>query len=543
MSREQKAEDYKKPPSNLVTLHSFGSKVLKADSDPDTKLGVDPFKDLYSQKKDDRKVIKPTYDLYQLCKLREASDILVQCVQAMSVNVDGFGYELKRTDDPEDTETELPAEAVKEKELLEQFLGFINDRQNLTMLRMETREDLESCGMAYWEVVRTMDRTTIAELHLLPAHSMRLVEVDKDFTEYTQKIRIGKVLKDVIRKRKFGRFVQNTEDNKIIWFKEFGDPREIGSEDGKDRGKGKNASEVICFKIFAPHSRYGLPRWIGVLLKVMGSRKSDEVNYLFFDNKTIPPLIITVSGGALTEEAMEGLKNVFNDELKGVENFHKALVLEALPSTAGDVTGERTTPVRIEVKPLTQFIEKDATFMEYNKNNRSVIRSAFRLPPIYTGDSTDYTRATALESARVTEEQVFDPERKGFDYIFNRTILPSLGINYWKLKSLGAKTSDDTKIVTAMGMVKEALPVGVLQESVADMRSVPKGKIDKSLYTITLGQHLAEASKPEEPTDDKLGPSKAPDDKPVVKLDAFTIQKIAKEIEKVIDMKITVGQM
>ena len=41
------------------------------------------------------------------------------------------------------------------------------------------------------------------------------------------------------------------------------------------------------------------------------------------------------------------------------------------------------------------------------KNNRDKIRSAFRLHPIYTGESQDYTRATADTARQVTEEQVF----------------------------------------------------------------------------------------------------------------------------------------
>ena len=40
-----------------------------------------------------------------------------------------------------------------------------------------------------------------------------------------------------------------------------------------------------------------------------------------------------------------------------------------------------------------------------------LVWSSFRLPPIFVGITSDYTRATASESREVAEEQVFEPER------------------------------------------------------------------------------------------------------------------------------------
>ena len=138
------------------------------------------------------------------------------------------------------------------------------------------------------------------------------------------------------------------------------------------------------------------------------------------------------------------------------------------------------------------------------KDIRTEIRSTFKLPPIYTGDTTDYTRATALESARVAEEQVFEPERREFDQIFNRTVLADMQINYWKFTSIGVKTADLVQIVKSMGMVKDGITLGVIQEAVADMRKVPHGSIPPEHYNITLAEHLAALQpKPEEKDEDE----------------------------------------
>ena len=40
----------------------------------------------------------------------------------------------------------------------------------------------------------------------------------------------------------------------------------------------------------SPRSPYGVPRWVGTLLSVLGSRQMEEVNYLYFENKSVPPM-------------------------------------------------------------------------------------------------------------------------------------------------------------------------------------------------------------------------------------------------------------
>ncbi|MDI5983006.1 hypothetical protein QDK53_42975, partial [Amycolatopsis magusensis] len=62
------------------------------------------------------------------------------------------------------------------------------------------------------------------------------------------------------------------------------------------------------------------------------------------------------------------------------------------------------------------------------------IRSAFRLPPIYTGESQDYNKATADTARKTTEEQVFQPERHLITGKLNTLFLPDLEI--WHVRFL-----------------------------------------------------------------------------------------------------------
>ena len=75
------------------------------------------------------------------------------------------------------------------------------------------------------------------------------------------------------------------------------------------------------------------------------------------------------------------------------------------------------------------------------------------------GDARDFNRATAQTSLEFTEQQVFAPLRKEFDYFINRMILPVLGVNFWTFHSKGPDFSDPTELLKA---VNDAGKVGYL---------------------------------------------------------------------------------
>lgn len=494
-----------------VSIKSFGGDILKGAGTPHSNAEA-PFDSMYKS----QLVIRPTYDPYRLCQLTEISDILKQCIEAMVVNVDGFGWEVIPAAHREEEDGPPPTEAIAEQRHLESFFGHVNHKQDLTLLRQELRADIEATGDWYMELVPNR-KGELAELYRLPAHSMRKAPLDEEFTEFEQPIRNADGKFELVQRSvRFRRYCQIINGSNKVWFKEFGDPRPISAKTGKVVGARSNnlAHEVINQSLFAPHSVYGQPRWIGALIKILGTRKADEVNYLFFDNKGIPPVVVTVSGGMLTRETVKQLTEVFEKEIKGVQNFHKALVIEAVPAQASTgIEGEGVAPVRIDVKPLTQYIQDDGLFLKYMDNNRKAVRSSFRLGPLFTGESDDYTRATARVAQVVTEEQVFQPTRNGFDYIINTMLLPRLDVNHWTFHSLGAKTSDDTATIGAVARIKEAVPVGVLMEMVAQARNEKVGQIDSRWYDIPLSlmnayasQILGEIEQPENPDDPDARP-------------------------------------
>lgn len=68
------------------------------------------------------------------------------------------------------------------------------------------------------------------------------------------------------------------------------------------------------------------------------------------------------------------------------------------------------------------------------------------MPPLYTGEAQEFSRATADTARKVTEEQVFQPERKALARALNTLFLESLGLKYVKLTVKGADFHDPVEI-------------------------------------------------------------------------------------------------
>src|SRR5690606_9647023 len=192
--------------------------------------------------------------------------------------------------------------------------------------------------------------------------------------------------------------------------KSFGDPRVVSRRTGQvfdsaealgvaDASDG-TATELLHFAIHSPRSPYGVPRWVGTLLSVLGSRQMEEVNFLYFENKSVPPLALLVSGGRLSEASVPRIERFIEENLKGKANFHKVLILEA-------EGGQGANRAKIELRPLTETQQLDALFQGYDERNIDKVGGAFRLPRLLRGESKDFNRATAESALRFAEDQVF----------------------------------------------------------------------------------------------------------------------------------------
>jgi PBSX family phage portal protein len=441
----------------------------------------------------------PPYDPEVLSSLMEHSNSLRPNVDAYKTNIDGFGYNLDPViaiEDPKAAEkvgdamyldrlrdAELRGEVLApyptdeeigkkteeirslmrlERAQIEQFFEHCAGELSFKELRRRTREDLEVTGNGYWEVLRNA-AGKIAEFYLVPSYSMRLAPIEHVLHPVRVKRKLSPFRYDnVVVRRRFRRLIQIVLD-RIVYFKEFGDSRVISKRTGRvyaneeelrrDAVHDGPATEVIHFKIYSPRSPYGVPRWIGNLLAVLGSRASEEVNYLYFDNKAVPPLALLVSGGKLAQGATEKIQSYIGDNIRGKENFHKILVIEAEQAAGGPKQLAETGRVRLDLVPLRDAQQDDALFQGYDQANQDKVGQSFRVPRILRGDTKDFNRATADAALQYAETQVFQGEREVFDDLINRTIFAELGVRFWTFKSnspVNRDPLDASKILTAV---------------------------------------------------------------------------------------------
>jgi PBSX family phage portal protein len=429
----------------------------------------DPFAALVS----DGQVVEPPFDMLALSMMGEQSSELGQVIEAMEVNIEGFGQRFKsRLVKPADGEIPKPLKVAERKERarLENFFAYATD-ESFTEFRRKIRNDLEYTGNAYSEVIRDNAGRIQGFVHI-PSYQIRLGIMEKMLTKYKRPIlelqEDGSIkVANVTAYKRFRPFAQSRYTRRAnlsivggvekVWFKEFGDTRRISCEtgkpiaDGEDASEDKLANEMIHWKLYSPRTPYGLPRYIGNLLSIMGDRASEEINFLTFKNNNIPSMVIAVSNGQLTQGSIDRITSFVESDIQGSSNYSKFIVIEA----EGDMEGEDASQVKLDIKPLTKDQHDDALFQNYSSNNQDKVRRAFRMPPIFVGKSDDYATATVDSSRKLADEQIFAPERNVFDDFINRKLFPAMGVVYHKFLSNSPNTTDNTELVRMMGAAEK----------------------------------------------------------------------------------------
>lgn len=464
--------------------------------------------------------IEPPYDLDTLCALLENSNSLRQNIDAYVTNVDAFGHRfepvidldasdadqrianaiyierLKLKEDPRrnadaaiqalepiptaeeiaQRKKEVAGLMRMEKSRLENFFDFACVDISFVTLRRRMRQDIEVLGNGYWEVLRN-GGGEIVQFVYVPGFTVRLLPLDPTLVDVDVKTKISELTFDAVKmRRRFRRYVQVLEAS-TVFFKEFGDPRIVSRKNGTvfssvddlvaaDPSDGP-ATELIHFKLHNPRSAYGTPRWIGNLLAVLGSRQAEEVNFLYFENKSVPPLAVLVSGGRLSAQSIPRIEDFIENHIRGKRNFHKILILEAEPAGGGSGL-EHTGRLKIELRPLMGAQHSDALFQNYDERNIDKVGQSFRLPRLLRGDIRDFNRSTADAALNFAEMQVFQPEREEFDFVINRKVLSDMGIRFWRFRSNAPVTRDP-----------------------ATMSEIVRGLVNANILTPEEGRQLA----------------------------------------------------
>ena len=416
----------------------MGVKIIKSQENTDTPTVF------YSQRKveksDKSEQLDPSVsisasnwishpvDMRGLKELVDDSTILPQCIRAYKSNIAGFGVSVQYTEDYDEETAEMKAEWDK----LQSIIDLLNmDMQAKEMFESIVR-DRETYGISYCEVIRNMEGEVVELQFIVDTPSIDMTYPLEPYidTEYCYK---GN---KISRKKKFRKFRQNVA-GKTVYFKEFGDPRIMDKRNGnyEDASSGEiefdnQANEIIEFRLGS--LPYGEVRWIGQVLTIDGSRRAEILNNSYFRKGRHTPLMILVKGGTLSDDAFAKLQTYING-IEGESGQHSFLVLETdtLETTPG--FADQKQP-EVEIKDLASILQKDELFQEYQENGRKKVQSAFLLPDLYVGYTTDFNRATAQTAMEVTEKQVFQPERTSLAWIVNNRLLNAYQFKYVEVK-------------------------------------------------------------------------------------------------------------
>lgn len=417
-------------------------------------LGDDPFLGVYGNKN----IIEPPYDLQVLSSLQEYCGELRPTLDAMTTNIEKLGHRILPRTNVQDLNSEIPQDIKDEIYTAENFFeNAILDQDicTFTEFRSRIRMDLETTGNAYAEVIPSLaNPLNPAGLNHLPSWTMRLRKQDDTFTSYDVPRAIKQkegtwVIKKFPTSKRFRQFVQIREyGTEGVYFKEWGDPREVDSRTGEVVEKGSIdpqylAHEVIHIKIYSTKSPYGLPRDIGNLFAIFGSRAAEEINYTTFENNQIPAMVLLGTNVAVTDGSVDRLNEFIEDRVQGNKNYATIVIVEAEPIGEGM---RDPGSMKLELKPLVEHQHTDAMFQKYLESNRESVRRAWRIPAIFVGLSQDYSRATAEASRKLANEQIFAPEREAFDAIINNTIITRLGLANVQFKSNSPSVTDNYEL-------------------------------------------------------------------------------------------------
>ncbi|SNS83525.1 MULTISPECIES: hypothetical protein [unclassified Azospirillum] len=368
-------------------------------------------------------LIEPPFNPRLLEALARQNNALEPCIATLVSQIDSTGHSIEKADGTAPTSGEAAEIAAIQAFFAQPYPG-----QSWLTMRKALRRDLEVIGWGALEVLRD-SAGRLACIRHLPAHSLRLCRLDAAITVEKPLARGGQTQSYPItlQERRFASLIDGT----LVYHREFASSRQLNRQTGawetaeNPLEPADRASEILYFTVTDDTAGpYGLPRWIGQLPSVLGSRRAEEFNLGFFDAGGVPPLLMVVQGGVLASDSKRELEQVLAGKAK---DKHKPVVVDAYATgNPQDAAGT----VQVKAERLASERQPDSLFETYDARCEARIRAAFRLPPLFVGKLSKYCFTSVRYAHAAAEAQIFKPERAAFDDVVNLKIMPELGPAY-----------------------------------------------------------------------------------------------------------------
>lgn len=437
--------------------------------------------------------ILPTpYPVGALYSMIEESSILRPCIDAYVTNTVGTGWEIV----PAVRGGKMNAGEANE---LQSFADNANSEESLCAVMSKVVEDREAVGFGFLEGIRDA-AGRIALLRHAPSLYTRLGHKHEQEVLVSYSIQRGRRVTTVREFRKFRKFIQLVA-GKYVYFREWGDPRRMDRTNGKFEGEpgyqpGRDATEILHFKL-PSNDPYGVPRWISQLPSVLGAREAEEVNMRYFQDNTVPPMMLTVSGGRLTKSSYTELTKMLSAENIGRDRQNKIMLIEAVGDT--DSLDKNGSPVQLRVEKLADQRQSDGLFAQYDTSNQDKVRQSWRLPGILVGKNSDSNYANAQVSVFLADSQVFGPGRDEIDEVLNkRVVFSESALGMKSVKLIGrvptiSSPENTIKTLTALNVMGGVTPrsAQLVANSVLQMELPPYPQPGEDGYEEWMDKPIA----------------------------------------------------
>lgn len=430
--------------------------------------------------------IEPPADPVTWAAMLQINGRLWACINTLARNSCGLGYRAEPIEEmTEDTAPEERAAVEDELARIHELFDSPNDDMPTSELFYLLKVDEEATGNAYLEVTRRGDGWPDGLNHL-PSVSMRILKGGVGFVQ---------------KRARQSRYFKCFGDDRVIDAR-TGEP--VASEDGL--AIEHRASEIIHFRLYSPlYDWYGVPRFVPLARGISGCRKAEIRNEAFFDNDGVGRIAICVSGGKLTDKAVDTIVKFSDAKMRGPHNAHRVMVLQANPRKVG--LGGEESRTDVKVVPLTIGVTDDHSHAGYIKSVSERIRELFNIARIFLSGE-DVTHANAYVSRQLTNDQVFEPDRRVKEHRIKSTIIRALGCTRTRFRFQRPTTADPMDIAKAAdiyGRLGGVTPNDARRLSGQDLPALAEDWADKPMQ-LTLAELRkapapAPAAAPAEPTD------------------------------------------
>ena len=372
----------------LKDLGPNGGDMPASAVQPNAFEPEDEYQQLYVGATRDQGIVQPPYNLRHLDRLTQENNALGPCIEAMVTNIVQTGYKFEnQTEETEDDADDTNIEALKAF-FLEPWPGC-----SWSELRRLVRRDLERTGNGYLEFLRNAQDKIVMFRHV-DAKMMRLLRLDDAVPVDVTVSRQGVDQTVTVMKRE-RRYTQLVNGVSLMYFRDFGATRDLHKKTAVWAPKGQRlpasmrATEIMHFTVLPDaHTPYGIPRWVNQTPSVLGSRKAEEFNLEFFEAGGVPPVMVFLQGGTLQAETRKALEQKLSGEAK---KKNRVQIFEVEP--AGGSLNQPVPTARVTVERFGAERQSDSMFEKYDERCEERVRRAFRLPPIFVGQSKDYNFA------------------------------------------------------------------------------------------------------------------------------------------------------